>query len=345
MVSILSNCSSSTQTVTAERKDIVESVYASATLKAADQYTVITPVSGVLLELLVKEGDSVSEGQVLARIENVNPLLSAENARLAVDQARNNIQGLEELRSQLATARRQFSQDSLNYERQKQLWNQNIGTKAQLETRQLAKTASANQLNALQVRLKTMQSQYNLALNQAENNLNMSRKNSSDFNVVSRMNGRIYSISYKPGEMISPQKPFGVIGKSSDFIIEMTVDEVDISRVQVGQTVVLGLDAYRDEVFEGTVSRIYPSLDPRSQSFVVEAVFVKSPQALYPGMSAEASIVIREKKNALVVPLDYLTGDSVKTIDGNRWVKTGLKNLEVAEILEGIDEKTELIKP
>lgn len=98
---VFQSCSSNKKPVSAEITDIVESVYASATIKAADQYTIVTPVSGVLLQILVHEGDSVSEGQVIARIENANPLLSAENARLALEQARNNKAGLDELRSQL----------------------------------------------------------------------------------------------------------------------------------------------------------------------------------------------------------------------------------------------------
>src|SRR5690242_18264168 len=78
------SCNSKKQEIQPENKDIVESVYASATIKSAQQYNAIAPVSGLLLENLVKEGDSVREGQIIARIENANPGLNAENARLAL---------------------------------------------------------------------------------------------------------------------------------------------------------------------------------------------------------------------------------------------------------------------
>src|SRR5262249_12413474 len=117
-------------------------------------------------------------------------------------------------------------------------------------------------------------------------------------------------------------------------------------RISLGQKVLITMDAYRGEVFEGKISKIYPNLDVRSQSFIVEAEFVKRPSVLYPGMSAEANIVVHEKKNALVIPIAYLKGnDAVLTEDGEKKVKTGLKSIDYVEILSGIDKNTELLRP
>lgn len=339
-------CKGKKEGITAERKTIVESVYASATIKAADQYAAIPPVSGILLENLVKEGDMVTVGQVLAQIENTNPGLNADNARLAYDQAKSNLKSLDELEAQLNTAKQQYRLDSTNYARQKALWADNIGTKSQLEARQLAFEASRNNVKALQIRYYQTRNQLNTAVSQAANNYAITSKSSGDFSVVSKISGKVYSLNYKPGELVTAQKPVALIGKASDFIMELTVDEVDISRIAMGQKVVVSMDAYRDQIFEGKVSKIYPNLDSRSQSFIVEAVFVKGPPTLYPGMSAEASIVQNEKPNALVIPLSYLTkDDGVITEDGEVGVKVGMRNLEMVEILSGIDEKTKLIKP
>jgi multidrug efflux pump subunit AcrA (membrane-fusion protein) len=128
--------------------------------------------------------------------------------------------------------------------------------------------------------------------------------------------------------------------------LELTVDEVDISRVQLGQKVVIGMDAYKDQVYQGKITRIYPNLDPRTQSFLVEASFDKQPASLYPGMSAEASIVIQEAKNALVIPLSYLTEkNTVFTVDGEKQVTVGLKGLDKVQILKGLDSSSELVLP
>ncbi|MCC7299400.1 MAG: efflux RND transporter periplasmic adaptor subunit [Bacteroidia bacterium] len=329
-----------------EKKEIVESVYASATIKANNQYSSISPVSGILLANMVNEGDSVSIGQIIAKIENTNPALNTDNSRLALEQARRNLAGLDEITAQLSTARRQLSLDSANYYRQKELWANNIGTKVQLESRQLAYDASKNQVKALNTRYNQTRSQLSTAMSQAENNYNISSKNSGDFNITSRINGRVFALNYKPGELVGPQKAVALLGNAEKFILELTVDEIDIGRIQLGQKVILGMDAYRDQVFEGKVTKIYPNLDTKSQSFLVEAEFVNGPPTLYPGMSAEASIVIQSKQNALVIPSNYLIDDSkVLTEDGEVPVKIGIRSLDMVEIISGIDEKTKLLKP
>ena len=146
----IGSCQSKKDSIFAVKKDIVESVYASAGIKAVNQYSVIPPVSGILLANLVKEGDIVAVGQVLAQIENKNPSLNADNARLALDQAKANLGNLNELKVQLNTARQQSKLDSINFNRQKELWANGIGTKSQLENRQLAYEASKNNVAALQ---------------------------------------------------------------------------------------------------------------------------------------------------------------------------------------------------
>lgn len=339
-------CKGKNNTIKPERTDIVESVYASATLKAKDQYQLYATVSGYLLGLSVREGDIISENTLIARLENANPQLAAENARLAFDQSKNNQLLLLELESQLATVRKQVAQDSVNLKRQQELWAQNVGTKNQLEQRQLAFEATKNQLKGLQSRYKQQKLQLQTAMQQAENTYTMNEKSSGDFLVRSRIPGKVYALNYEKGDLVSPQKPIALLGSANEFILELTVDEVDISRVQLGQEVVIGMDAYKDQVYQGKITRIYPNLDPRTQSFLVEASFDKQPASLYPGMSAEVSIVIQEAKNALVIPLSYLTEkNTVFTLDGEKQVTVGLKGLDKVQILKGLDSSSELVLP
>lgn len=343
----LISCKGKKETIYPEHRDIVESVYASATVKAQNQYNAIAPVAGLLLSNLVKEGDTVKAGQLIAQIDNTNPALNAENARLALEQAqKNRSRTLDELDAQISTASEQHRLDSLNYFRQKELWAKNIGTKSQLETRKLAFDASGNNLRALRSRYIQTKNQLSTAIDQASNNYSITSRSSGDFNITSKINGRVYALNYEPGELVTTQKPVAVVGDAGNFVLEMTVDEVDISRILIGQKAVLTLDAYRNELYEAEIVKIYPSLDSRSQSFIVEADFTKSPGRMYPGMSAEVSIIIGEKKNVLVIPVDYLTKDGkVLTENGEIAVKTGIRNLEMVEILNGIDKTTKLIRP
>lgn len=340
------SCKNKSQSIRPERAPIVESVYASAAIRAADQYSLYAPVTGILQDFSVKEGDSVSEGQRIAGIENTNPGLNAENARLGMEQARRNMGALDELRAQLATLSRQVRLDSLNYKRQQELWTNEVGTRAQYEKAQLAFESSVNSLRALQTRYRQQQQQLNTALEQAEIMYDMASKSSRDYTLTSKINGRVYALNYKPGELVNAQKPVAVLGRSGSFVIDMDVDEVDIARIRVGQQVYISMDAFPGQAFEARVTRILPSLDTKTQTFRVEAVFVNAPPALYPGLSAEANIVVSKKENALVIPLNYLkTPGSVLTEEGEVKVTTGLKSLDKVEILSGINEQTKLIKP
>ena len=126
----------------------------------------------------------------------------------------------------------------------------------------------------------------------------------------------------------------------------MLVDEVDIARVRNGHLVLVRLDAYSDEIFEARVARIFPSKNLQTQTFKVEATFTTQPSILYSGLAGEANIIISSKENALTVPIEYVVrGNRVVTAEGELEVVTGLRNLEVIEILAGIDTATLLFKP
>jgi hypothetical protein len=88
-------------------------------------------------------------------------------------------------------------------------------------------------------------------------------------------------------------------------------------------------------------------MNERSKTFLVEATFVKAPEILYPNISFEASIVLKTKAKALLIPRNCLMRDSL-VIKGNgdtAVVKTGLKDYQKIEILSGLNSDDEIIIP
>jgi multidrug efflux pump subunit AcrA (membrane-fusion protein) len=168
-----------------------------------------------------------------------------------------------------------------------------------------------------------------------------------DFTLKSEMNGLVYSLNKTKGELVGPQTSLAVIGDATIFILEMQVDEYDILLVKKGLKVLVKLDSYKNKVYEAKVSRINPLMDERSKTFLVEAEFVDPPQRLYPNITFEASILIQSKSKAMLIPRNYLLHDSmVLKVNGDTViVKTGLKDYQKIEILSGITEKDELLKP
>jgi RND family efflux transporter MFP subunit len=181
---------------------------------------------------------------------------------------------------------------------------------------------------------------------QAQNALKQAQTSLGDFNITSRVDGKVYSVLKEAGELINAQQALAQVGHADRFIIDMSIDEVDIARLRIGQKVWVSLDAYEGQVYEALISRILPLKDERTQTFSVEALFTDSPDVLYAGLSGEANIVISKKENVLSIPLDLLIEDSkVLTNDGEVEVQTGLRNLEYVEILSGIDSTTILYRP
>lgn len=339
-------CKDKSETVKPTYQPIVESVYASATIKAAQQYTLYPAMSGRILNFGVAEGDQVSAGQLIAHLDNTGAALSASTAGEAVSLSRMSAKQLQEIQAQLGTAMEQAKLDSLNYKRQQNLWAQNIGSLSQLEAKKLAAAASKNALRALQSKLSLAESQLLFNQKQALNNQGSASKNLSEFDIKSDIGGEVFQLLAEKGEWVSPQKPVAIVGNSGDYLIHMEVDEVDIAKIKPGQTAIIALDAYKGKAFKGHVTRIIPIMNAKSQSFEVEAVFDEKPERLYPGLNAEVNVVINRKEKALLIPIACIDKNNVvKTKDGEVTVKTGLRNLEFVEVLEGLTDQSEILIP
>ncbi len=349
-VFILISCSEKDQRIFPKKTRLTESVYASATIQPDSLYNAYAIVAGILDKNMVKEGDRVQKGEALVHINNNAPKLNTANARLALELAQENYSGsaaiLRSLEDEIHAADLTFYNDSINYYRQKRLWEQKIGSKVEYDNRLLTYELAKNRLNVLKANYSRTKKELETQLRQARNSYSASQINSGDFTVTSKINGTVYALFKEPGEIVSTLEPLASVGSSTVFVIELLVDEVDIVKLELGQKALITLDAYPRQVFVAKISKIYPRKDERSQTFMVEALFEQPPKTLYPGLSGEGNIIISEKDGALTIPKEFLlNGNQVLTEDGPVDVMVGLQNLDRVEIVKGIDETTQLIKP
>ncbi len=350
LVFFMYSCGEQQEKIFPQKTTLTESVYSSATIQPDSLYQAYAAVAGILDRNLVEEGATVNKGDAIIQIINTAPKLNTDNARLALNLARENYEGraaiLGELEDEIEAASLNLKNDSINYYRQKRLWDQNIGSKVEFDSRKLAYELSENRLSLLKSKYDRTKRELATQVEQAENNYKTSMISTKDFTVLSKINGKVYALFKNPGELVSTMEPLAAVGSADIFIIELLVDEVDIVKLRLGQKALVTLDAYGNQVFEAEVSKIYPRKDERSQTFTVEATFKEVPEVLYPGLSGEGNIVIAEKNDVLTIPKDYLMEDNqVLTENGAKKVTLGLQNLDRVEILEGIDEKTALLKP
>lgn len=344
------SCSKTQDKILPSKKNITESVYASVTIQPDSLYQVYSIASGIMDKIFMEEGDTVAKDQVIMQISNSTPKLNTQNAKFALELAKNNYQGnaaiLNTVEDEIHVASLKYKNDSINYFRQKNLWNQQIGSKVDYDKMKLNYELASSNLKLLKSKYNRTENELETAVKQAKNNYKATLITTKDFTIKSNLNGKIYALFKEPGEIVTTLQPLATIGSKKNFIIEMLVDEVDIVRISENQKVIINLDAYNNNVFTGKISKIYPKKDERNQTFTVEALFDIVPEKLFPGLSGEANIVISTKDNLLTIPKEYLIdGNKVKTENGIVTITTGLHDLEFIEVINGITKDTYIYKP
>jgi HlyD family secretion protein len=347
---LLLSCGESKEGIHPTYQALTESVYASLQIEPEGFYAAYAASPGILKEILVQEGDTVNEGQVIARIEADKADINRSDAAIQAQLAKENYKGqaaiLSSLKDEIDAYRKQFTLDSLNYQRLKRLREKDIGSQNEFENAQLKYELTKNTLDRLQKNYQQKENELESNYQRAINALDQAEISLGDYSISSRLNGLVYSILKEEGELLSQMEAFAQLGSGDSFLIKMAIDEVDIARVAIGQTVYINLDAYDEQVFEARLTRINPLKDERTQTFEVEAQFISPPDKLYAGLSGEANIVIRQADRVLTIPLDHLTRDgTVITEDGEVSVRTGLKNLDKVEIISGLDTSMTIYRP
>jgi multidrug efflux pump subunit AcrA (membrane-fusion protein) len=345
----LFSCKEKGERINPSFESISESVYASGIIKSENQYEGYAPVNGIIDSIYVNEGDIIKKGQPVLSISSKVPRLNEENAQLlaAYTDVHANEGKLREAKLLIELSRNKMRNDSLMYFRQKNLWQQQIGSKVELEQKELAYQNSRMSYFSSIVKYDDLKRQLYFNASQSRKNLLISGNLTDDYLLKSELDGMVFSINREKGEIVTTQTPLAVIGNPKKFILEMQVDEYDINKVHVGLLVEVSLDSYKGEVFEARVTRINPLMNQRSRTFVVEAEFVRKPRVLYPNTSFEANIVLASKTKAMLVPRNYVLGDSIvlKSNGKKAIVKTGLKDYQKIEIVSGITAQDELIPP
>lgn len=340
------------KTVKPVRKNIVATVYASGEIVPENEHWISSQVSGSLLKKYVKEGDTVSSGQVLY-------VIGDETRKAKIDAALANYQlssinvsdsspVLTDLRLALTAAEARLVNDSANYRRWQNLWEQGIGTKSNLDNAQMQYTISLNEMKIARQRYLTRLGELDVSKKVAQSTLVNTRKYVDDGFIVSDQDGVVYETLKDVGENVAGNEKLLLIGNCADRVIKLYVDQQDIGRVRLNQKVLVQIDQFPDTVFEAKVTFIYPSMNRNDQTFCVEAKFDRRSPYSFIHTPVEANIIVEERQDVLVVPKEALAGkDSLWIKDKKRYrkvfVKTGVSSFDYVEVVGGVNEKNLVI--
>lgn len=161
------------------------------------------------------------------------------------------------------------------------------------------------------------------------------------------MDGIVLRRDVEPGETVDTKNIIFWVGQPGALRITAVVDEEDIPLVQVGQLVLIKADAYPGQPFEGRVAEVTPKGDPVDKNFRIR-VSLPENSPLMVGMTVEVNIVIREAKDALLLPRTSLRGAEVYVEeDGEivaRTLKSGVVGDEDIEVLEGLQDDERVLE-
>jgi len=277
------------------RGKAVDAVYATGTVEAYDRVNVKAKTNGSILQILVKEGQPVKKGDLLARIDN--PVVSFDLKRGQADlsaataQAGDNAPQLAALRAQagavgadLATARADL-----------------------VRTESLAQSGSVAQAELDRARSHVLQLEGQLAANEAQQRAlridltaNAARQAAavqslatrvSDTEVRAPLDGVVLARSIELGEVVAVNQTLFKVGDTRDLILEVSVDEADVARVHDGvladsvggSPAAVSLYAFPKDVFRGKVFEIHPDANRDRKAFLVKVRLEKPPAGLAAG--------------------------------------------------------------
>lgn len=138
------------------------------------------------------------------------------------------------------------------------------------------------------------------------------------------------------------------VGQPRPLRVVAEVNEDDITKVRIGQKVLLRHEGHTDTPLTGNVDSVTPKGDPQSKTF---RAYLALPDdtPLRIGMSVEANIVVREAANALLIPSEAINGGQVAVVKNGRVarraVQTGIRGSRMMQVLEGIGERDLVVSP
>lgn len=312
------------------QRTIIETVNASGRIYPEVEVKVSSDVSGEITELTVIEGDSVKRGQVLARIYADILSTQQQQASAVVSQQQFQVANVE---AQIAGLQSAVDVAQANYDRQKRLLTDKVISQAEFEQAEnQLKTAKAN-LNAA-IRSKAASE---ASVRSAQANLNRASKDVSRTTIVAPMDGVVSLLNVKKGERVvgTAQMAGTEMMRIADMRrIEIRVDvtENDVTKVNIGDSAIITVDAYINRKFKGIVYQIASSqtgavnVTGATSSTTSEVtnykVFITLLPESYadlidperpnkfpfkPGMTANADIQTVTKNNVISVPLNAVT--------------------------------------
>ena len=325
-------------------RPLVQTVVATGRVVAVSRAQVGSPVTGVVLERRVQEGDAVQPGDVLAVLRADDLEAQAAEATAALDQLRRSTRPRAQAAVREAEAR--LEQASREATRRRDLFARQLIAREALEQALQAETVARTA--AEQARLQMQ----DLAEGGPAEAAALARQATAQAllektTIRAEVAGTVLTRNVEPGDLVQPGRVLFEIARAGDTELLVPVDEKNLEVLALGQPAMCVADAFPARPFPATVSFIAPSVDAQRGSVDIRLAVSPVPDFLRQDMTVSVNVETGRRDRALVVP-----NDALAAIDGNTaqvWrvaegrasrqtVELGLRGLALTEITAGLQD-------
>ncbi|HMM11129.1 MAG TPA: efflux RND transporter periplasmic adaptor subunit [Bacteroidales bacterium] len=308
----------------ASLRTIIETVAANGKIQPALEVKISPYISGEVVELFVREGDSVKKGDMLARIDPTIYQSNFEQVEASFNSAKANMANT---RARVAQAEAQFNKAKIDLNRNEQLWKQKVISDADWDAIKANYQVVSAEFEASKESLRATQFQ----VQNAEAALREARENLRRTSIYAPADGTVSKLNVEVGERVTGASQFSSgteimrLANLSNMEVRVEVSENDIPRVKINDTCIIEVDAYLGRKFKGYITEIATSALSSGLSvdqvtnFEVKVMMLKESYAdlinpsdkikspFRPGMTATVDIQTRRAENVLTVPIQAVT--------------------------------------
>lgn len=312
---------------------IVKKTVATGSVTPRKEVNMKSQVSGIIEKLYILAGQQIKQGDIIAKIKIIPNMLALANAENRVSAAQIN-----------------FDNSKLEYDRNKQLFDQNVISKSDFQS--------------IDLKMKSNNTELEAAINQLQiikDGVSKSSGSTSNTLVKATISGMVLDVPVKEGGQVIESNTFNEgtticsVANMGEMIFEGKLDESEVGKVQIGMDIVLTIGAIDKASFKAKLEYIAPKgiTENGAIQFLIRASITKDNSAfLRAGYSANADIILDQKEKVMAIPESVLQFEKEKAFVEvettnqqfeKRFIKTGLSDGINIEVLEGL-KKTDNIK-
>lgn len=303
------------------KADIQEKLSLSGPVSGTQSQHVTSALHAKVKEILVKEGDKVTEGQLIAKLDTKDVEEALEAAKTQVDLAKANKEdATKNAKAEYAKVQTAYNNALLDFQRKSSLLESGDISQSEYEQAESALKDAKASLGSFKVSGGNVQvsESYDLQIKSAEEGLKKAQSAVDSAEIKAPISGTITRVNVEAGQFadnLLDGKPMFTVENLDQLELSISVSEYSIGKLSLGQKAIITADVLGDEKLEGEVSSISPTGEQKNGNTAERVIPIKikidgDKKGLLSGITAKADIVLSEAKNVFVVPLSaVITGE------------------------------------